>query len=127
MKEENKEERHKRFDEKFGDFFQALTKVWAKLSEYDSTINVSIPVKKEANIKSFIDTEVDLATAEAYQRAVEDMKREINNLGYTEFVASENPLIFHPKAIELERIESAFIKVSLKYTKLQALKGEEIK
>lgn len=37
----------------------------------------------------------------------------INNLGYTEYIASHNPFILHPKAIPLDRLKDFLYSLSI--------------
>lgn len=81
-----KEERHKRFDERFGYYWTRINgNVYSRCNEDDKT-----PIILETeSIKSFIDTEVDLAVAEAYKRGVEEcrviyqeeMRKKMSNMG----------------------------------------------
>lgn len=91
----NKEERHKRFEQ-----FALINEVYIR----------GFPIGK---LESFIDTEVDLATAEAYQRAVEEVKEMKKEDDHGAFCHCSS----HGYNEALDDI----------ITKLQALKGEEIK
>lgn len=52
---------------------------------------------------------IESVEQDAVRRTIKTIQMEIHNLGGTEFVASYEPLIFHPRAIELERLRNYFI------------------
>lgn len=92
--EEYDEERH-------GKITTEPAKEWSR--EFDDLFESHWRVDEQPKgsvreIKAFISKELS--------KAREEVVRDILNLGYTQYVAQENPLILHPASLAIERIEN---------------------